>query len=162
MINGEVKEYHLCDECAREVEMEKLFPEFGQVNSAFENLLSSLWGSFVPEKTSPHYLVKSKTVSCPKCGLDLAGFQESGKFGCAQCYETFKEYIGPLVRKIHGADVHRGLRPGRRRAVKGAPVDELSGLRRELQEAVEKEEYERAAQLRDRIRALEERSGHDA
>ena len=144
------------------MEADKLFPEFEQLDSAFGSLLSSLWEPFVSEKASSHHLTKKKTVSCPKCGLDLAGFQQIGKFGCAKCYETFKEYINPLVRKIHGADVHRGLRPGRKRAAKGAPCGELDALRRELQEAVEKEEYERAAQLRDRIRTLEGRSGHDA
>lgn len=74
--------------------------------------------------------------------------------GCGQCYETFADQLGPLLRKVHSATEHTGKTPKRA----AGPLKlkrEIQALRRELQAAVAEEDFERAAQLRDRIRELE-------
>ena len=81
--------------------------------------------------------------------------QEDRKFGCPDCYEVFREDLSHLFRKIHGSDIHRGARP-RNACGDVVSPEGLGSLRKELQEAVEKEEYERAAVIRDRIREIEE------
>ncbi|MGC9372734.1 MAG: UvrB/UvrC motif-containing protein, partial [Thermovirgaceae bacterium] len=98
---------------------------------------------------------QGQKTACPRCGLDSGEFAQTGKFGCAACYDSFRPSVRQLLRRIHGSEIHRGSRP----LVKSSaqPVDDLQTLRKLLREAVEKEEYERAAVLRDRIRLREEK-----
>ncbi|HOB10832.1 MAG TPA: UvrB/UvrC motif-containing protein [Acetomicrobium sp.] len=151
MINGEVREYHLCRECAEAMSLEiDVFPHLS-FDLSWENLLGSL---FEPLASKSARRTTQTEVRCQDCGLDFTTFQKSGKFGCPTCYKTFREYIKPLLRKIHGSDRHRGDRPDVS-AFRGEAVkSELERLQGELKEAVEREEYERAAKIRDRIREL--------
>jgi len=152
IINGEVKEYHLCRECAETMGLEgiDLFPHFN-FDLSWENLLGSLFEPFAAKELRRPARTE---IKCQGCGLDYSTFQKTGKFGCPKCYESFREYIKPLLRKIHGADRHRGSRPELSYIERDATGDELEQLKKELKEAVEKEEYERAAKIRDRIREL--------
>ncbi|HLD30036.1 MAG TPA: UvrB/UvrC motif-containing protein, partial [bacterium] len=90
---------------------------------------------------------------CSSCGRSWKKFEESGKLGCAACYETFRKELKTLIRRLHGAAQHKGKEPV-------TSARELNGegkmrkLEQELKEAVEKEQYERAAVIRDQIRDL--------
>ena len=95
---------------------------------------------------------------CPQCGTSYEEFRKAGRFGCGQCYEAFASQLGRLFKRIHGAQVHSGKGPAQRRQSQ-SPADDLSQLRQELQEAVESEAYERAADLRDRISLIEGEAG---
>jgi len=151
MINGEVKEYHLCRECAEAMSLElDLFPHFN-FDLSWENLLGPL---FEPFASTTRRKATETEIRCQGCGLDYSSFQKSGKFGCPKCYESFRESIRPLLRKIHGADRHRGSKPEVEVPVDKGAENELERLQMELKEAIEKEEYERAAKIRDRIREL--------
>ena len=89
------------------------------------------------------------------CGLSFAGFRESGRLGCPHCYATFEGHLRGLLRRIHGATQHIGkvyLPPDPSQSER---EKRLEGLRRKLSRAVDSEDFERAAQLRDQIRALE-------
>ena len=93
--------------------------------------------------------------SCPVCGITFFEFRNQGRLGCPNDYDCFGEELEPLLVNIHGATEHKGKRP------KHAPPNdgsarELIRMRRELKEAVEREEYERASELRDKIKAIEE------
>ena len=91
---------------------------------------------------------------CPNCGMSYRDFQQSGKIGCADCYQTFRPQLEPLLRRIHGSSVHRGKIPHR----SGGTLElkhEIGLLRQQLQESIAHEEYEKAAEYRDKIRALE-------
>lgn len=86
--------------------------------------------------------------------MSYRDFQQSGKIGCADCYQTFRPQLEPLLRRIHGSSVHRGKIPHR----SGGTLElkhEIGLLRQQLQESVAHEEYEKAAEYRDKIRALE-------
>ena len=92
-------------------------------------------------------------VQCPRCGLLYSQFKETGRLGCAECYTAFQFQLRPLLRRIHGDTRHRGKTPVRGPAESGAR--QIQRLHDELQRAVEREEFERAASIRDDIRRLE-------
>lgn len=94
------------------------------------------------------------TGSCPGCGISYSVFRETGRLGCARCYEAFASELKPLIRRVHGEVRHVGKVPPR----DGELSDDAARLRRlneDLERAIGEEEYERAADLRDRIRDLE-------
>ena len=150
--NGVRTELHLCEPCARETGE---WPEPGMASlwgSAFGELMKSFFdlpGTELPVTEQPARLRQR----CPNCGLSWADFKRLGQLGCGRCYETFEQDLMPVLKRLHGATEHTGKHPGqhgeaaRRRA--------LQRLREELRAAVEAEQYERAAQLRDQIRSLE-------
>jgi protein arginine kinase activator len=86
--------------------------------------------------------------TCPGCGLTAAELKAQSLFGCPRCYETFAEALDPLLKRVHGATTHRGRLPG------GAVADaaDPDELRRDLREALSREDYETAARIRDRLR----------
>jgi protein arginine kinase activator len=95
-------------------------------------------------------------VVCRECGLTLELFRESGRVGCSNCYEVFREVLDPLLRRVHHATEHSPPKGGQDAESRLRRV--LATLRRELLEAVRREEFERAASLRDEIRRYEEES----
>ena len=93
--------------------------------------------------------------TCPFCGLTAAAFKEVGRLGCPQCYTTFDQSLRGLLRRIHGGTQHLGkvyLPPD---PSVTEVQNRLEGLRRKLQRAIDAEDFERAAELRDQIRTLE-------
>jgi protein arginine kinase activator len=98
-------------------------------------------------------------VPCPACGASLRDFRQSGRLGCAVCYEAFESHLRDLLRRLHGSARHegeayrpQGLAPAPAAAPRGGALEEL---REKLRRAVEAENFELAAELRDRIRVLE-------
>ncbi len=92
---------------------------------------------------------------CEACGVKFVEFRNSGRLGCPHDYDGFRDDLLPLLESIHGDIKHQGKRPRRRPRSAVNPV-ELAGLRKKLQKAVQDEKYETAAELRDRIKALED------
>ncbi len=91
---------------------------------------------------------------CPNCAMSFRDFAKQAKIGCSVCYETFREELTPLLRRLHGAGKHRGKIPKRA----GGTLElrqRIENLRALQERAVEKEEYEKAAKYRDEIRVLE-------
>jgi protein arginine kinase activator len=99
---------------------------------------------------------------CPGCGATLQDFRDTGRLGCAACYETFAAPLRTLLRRVHGASRHIG-EPYAPPAESGVPVGaagpasatELRQLREQLQRAIDAENFELAARLRDEIRGRE-------
>lgn len=157
IVNGHKTEMHLCEECAREKGEFDFFtiPEF-----SFQNLLSGLFGGGsdfgIPSPAPELHLERTK--KCRNCGLDYANFIRSGFLGCSACYSEFSRQLEPILRKIHGATRHVGKVPQR----SGGNLRihrEIEELRAELQRYIANEEYEKAAEVRDRIHALEKELG---
>ena len=91
---------------------------------------------------------------CPVCGFTQADFKKTGRLGCSECYVTFAEGLGSLLKAMHKGTEHVGKLPERaQRAV--ALSQRMRALTENLQKAVEAENYETAASLRDQIRQLE-------
>ena len=97
-------------------------------------------------------------MRCDSCGLTIQEFADSGKLGCDNCYSTFQKYLTPVLKRIHGAGSHSGKIPARSGG-KLAVKRRLEDLRIKLKEAVAAEEYEKAAEYRDIIRAMEQEKG---
>jgi protein arginine kinase activator len=138
---AEKHEIHLCEECYRR----KAVPVQKVVDFA-EMLKTLLHGALKDQGAA------AKAI-CPTCGISLAEFRASGRFGCPNDYHVFKEAIAPLLEKIQLGTRHVGSVPSRA-GVELQRENELIRLRRELERAVQREEYEEAARLRDRIREL--------
>lgn len=93
---------------------------------------------------------------CDACGLTYKQFQERYRLGCAHCYDSFREHLTPLLRKVHGSDTHVGKQPVKSESTAEIENPEwaLEALKRRLNAAVEREEFEEAARLRDQISEL--------
>ncbi|MFP4481771.1 MAG: UvrB/UvrC motif-containing protein [Thermovirgaceae bacterium] len=154
MKNGAVVEYHLCHQCAQDMSQQGMLPEV-PMEFPFENFLGNLFPVKLQKQAESITQGQEPKTTCPRCGLHSGEFSKTGKFGCAACYDTFRPSVRQLLRRIHGSEIHRGSRPSVRSSAQ--PVDDLESLKKLLREAVEKEEYERAAVLRDRIRLREEK-----
>jgi len=137
----EKREIHLCEECYRQ----KLAPV--QKATDFAELLKGLLHGVTDEDAA------AANALCPTCGLSLAEFRASGRLGCPNDYHVFSEAIKPLIEKIQHGARHVGRVPSRA----GDALERenmLIRLRRELERAVQREQYEEAARLRDRVREL--------
>lgn len=152
IVNGEKMEIHLCETCAKE--KGEVLP--GMHNTfSIHNLLSGLLNFDTSGGTigAPY----TQSLRCNHCGLTYAQFSRSGRFGCANCYSTFGERLEPLFRKVHGGNaIHYGKIPKRT----GGLIQlrrQLQELKFRLQQSIQREEFELAAQLRDQIRDLEEK-----
>lgn len=99
---------------------------------------------------SPASLISDKSIKCETCGFSPAEFKKTGRLGCPQCYETFKEILQPMLTNMHKDVVHRGKVPERALA-RMSRKRRLDQLERDLEEAVKGENYEEAARLRDLI-----------
>ncbi|HBC25855.1 MAG TPA: hypothetical protein DC013_00425 [Ruminococcaceae bacterium] len=152
VVNGELSEYYICSECAQKMGYGNLFSNFAM---DFNSLLGSFFGDdAVPEMTD--------TLRCPGCGSTFEEIARIGQVGCAECYKTFRDRLMPSIQRIHGNTRHCGKRPfggalrvhpeSKLRIKKETPLDKK---RRELREAVEKQDFERAAVLRDEIKEME-------
>ena len=96
------------------------------------------------------------TVKCPACGFTYNDFKKMGRLGCSECYEVFKKQLEPLLKRIHGANRHIGKVPltvGK--TVKDAQT--LQELKMQMERAIQSEEFEKAAVIRDKIRQFEKK-----
>lgn len=133
MVNGVYMEQHLCSECATDHGS-----GFDTLNKA--GFISSMFGR------------GSAAKRCANCGLTENQFLKSGYLGCSQCYETFKDSVESVIRKVQGSTAHIGRTP----SPVSVPQTELEKLTDELARAVKEEDYKKAAILRDKIKSLKE------
>ena len=92
---------------------------------------------------------------CPTCGLSFDEFSRQGRFGCGRCYKAFRERLQGLLRKIHGSSLHRGKLPPML-SEEGGAIKEQERLEEMLKRAIDEEDFERAADLRDKLKSLRE------
>lgn len=141
---GEKRERHLCDECAQEEGVLPKAPSTVPVNEILSGLI-----------LQKNIVQQLADLACPHCKLTFVEFRNSGLLGCPHDYEAFEKALLPLIERAHeGATHHIGKSP-RRHGVPLKAENDLIRLRKELNRAVDGEQYEEAARLRDRIEALE-------
>jgi len=146
IINDKVTKLHLCEQCAKEKSQE-MEEHFG-----LADLLSGL-ADLAP--ISPHEeKIAGTDIKCPACSFTFKHFRKMGRLGCPECYETFKNQLNPLLKKIHGSENHTGKIKVMKEGVRDKGVL-LGDLRMRLEKAVKLEEFEEAARLRDRIKVIE-------
>ena len=148
MINGEYAEYRLCPECAHELGYDTMFPDF---TADFGGLLGSFLSAALP--------ARSGATHCKLCGSTMNDIKRTGKVGCADCYDTFFSELMPTIRSVHGNTAHIGKRPViEYETIEDKPADKdnsVEELRAQLKKAIEDEDFERAAELRDQIKDKE-------
>jgi protein arginine kinase activator len=135
--------FHLCEACAA---AKGLQPGVNVGNFPLTDFLAQMSRAGAESATA---------AACAFCGLTLDDFKRTGRLGCSHCYVTFGSHLAGLLRRLHGGTQHIGkvyLPPN---PSESAQKERLAGLRRKLDHAVQSEDFERAAQLRDQIRSLE-------
>lgn len=171
-INGQTREMHLCADCAREMNLG------GAFQNAFAGMASGMAGAFAGFDqlfSDPFHSMLGGGLGtlwnemmglpaggarpgterkCPTCGTTESELRRTGRAGCPDCYHTFEDILNPYIRRVHGADAHIGSAP-QSAAPETPQADPVAELRAKLQEAVQSENYEEAARLRDEIHRLE-------
>jgi protein arginine kinase activator len=144
--DNKMSELHVCERCAEEkgLHSEPAKQKF-DIAAVFADMMNSM--TTTEEERVGH-------VQCPRCGLLYSAFKETGRLGCAECYNAFQFQLRPLLRRIHGDTRHKGKTPARDGEVVSI-ARQVQRLYDELQRAVEREEFERAAEVRDEIKRLE-------
>jgi len=105
--------------------------------------------------------VGNNDLKCPHCGFTQADFKKTGRFGCAGCYEVFADGLESLLKSMHKGTRHVGKAPASRREVRDT-MRRVKSLQEKLAGAIEKEDFEMAAELRDEIKRLQGKPGETA
>ena len=146
-VNGVQEEWILCSQCAKEM-------GYNQLSFFKGGLLGSLFSGELSGKTA------DGALRCPCCGISFEEIAKSGEVGCAHCYEFFRTRLTPTIEKLHGKAGHLGKIP-RRKQEEQKPVEKeekihpLTKLKEDLARAIENQEFEQAAVLRDQIKEME-------
>jgi protein arginine kinase activator len=147
IVNEQVTTLHLCERCAAEkgVDSPGAAPK-----TPLGSFLAAMGKGLPDQAPAP-----KSGDTCPRCGGSLQDFRETGRLGCPDCYRSFEAPLRDLLRRLHGSTHHMG----ERYVDPGQPVPEerpqASDLREQLRVAVETENFELAAELRDRLRVME-------
>lgn len=147
IINGHKTEINLCQDCASK-SSEFSFGFIPQIS-----LPGFLAGLFQNDVNIDPWSTNEDQIKCPNCGMSYHHFTKTGLLGCSKCYDVFSRETEPLLRKIHGSTHHGGKVP-QRGGGQFKVKREIESLKNQLQQAIKNEEFEKAAQLRDRIKEL--------
>ena len=137
---------HLCEEHARRFLAKEPASPAATIAGALAKQLK-LGGS----KLS----AEAEQKECPVCGISFFEFRNTGRLGCPYDYSHFAAELEPLLVNIHDSASHRGKHP-KRAEVSADSQARLIQLRRDMEEAIEREDYEKASEIRDQIRGLED------
>lgn len=147
IINGRKSEMDLCEQCARD---KGDFDFFVEPQLPLQTFLASLLQQ-AQAMSAPQTVA---ALTCDNCGLTYREFAQTGKLGCSKCYEQLGERLEPVLKRIHGSVEHVGKVPKRTGGVFRVR-QELRELRERMARAVQAEDFETAAKLRDEIKKRE-------
>lgn len=148
MINGEKNSVWICEGCAKKISDISVSVASNMSEKSIQNLL----GGFFEE------LEKNREpkmdVICKNCGLTYSEFEKKNQAGCGKCYDSFKDSLDEKVIKVKKGTFHIGKVPnkGYKKVIDQTTILEL---KEQLRKVISKEEYEKAAIIRDKIRFLE-------
>jgi protein arginine kinase activator len=144
IVNNEVRQQHLCEKCAAERGVETTV-------SVPKHPLGDFLHAVQQQLATP----STENGRCTFCGATMNDFRTTGRWGCARCYTVFEVSMRELLRRVHGNSRHGG----RSYQAPQPELDEhstiLGELKERLRRAIETEQFELAADLRDRIRVME-------
>ena len=150
IVGGQKKSMHLCSSCAAAKQQSEGL-DFGPFNLA--GLLYKLSGNSSESADSKPEKEKTQ-LQCPQCGWDESKLHSTGRIGCSNCCKVFAPLLEDVLKNIHRGSSHVGKQPSGKGTELCRLHRELAGLQRRLQQAVEAEEYEKAAEYRDMIAGL--------
>tara|TARA_R110002049_G_scaffold2750_4_gene21919 strand:- start:66389 stop:67000 length:612 start_codon:yes stop_codon:yes gene_type:complete len=137
---------HLCEEHAR-----------GFLQKESHNPAGSIAGALAKQLNlgqTKQELAELDQKECPVCGISFFEFRNTGRLGCPYDYTHFESDLLPLLKNVHDATHHEGKHP-RRAAASADSQAQMIQLRREMEEAVDREDYERASEIRDELKRFE-------
>lgn len=149
--DGGVHEKNLCPVCMAKYQHRIPGLDFSNLAGILSGILES------QKKTSGKIEEENVTeyddLICSECGTTYVEFRKGGRMGCPACYKAFRQPLDSLLLKVHGNLQHAGRMPG------GLKNDAsirftIEKLKQELVKAIAAEEYEQAAQIRDKVRLL--------
>ena len=162
-INGVKKEMNLCEECSKKLgitdKMDFRMPSLD---------IPSFFGSFLEDFNTPEFtpfLNEIKQLTCDSCGSTFDDIVNTGRYGCANCYDVFEDRMDPILKKLQGANRHTG-RLGKlsnnkvnfekdiAKETKPNGDNKLEKLQDDLKSAIKDERYEDAAKIRDEIKKM--------
>jgi protein arginine kinase activator len=141
IVGGKMQKVNLCEACSKEKGVND------PTGFALADLLLGMGAAQEIEKNP-------SAQRCPVCGFTQADFKKTGRMGCSACYEVFADGLEGMLKNMHKGPEHIGKAPEafeRTRQIER----EIRSLQMSLDEAVAAEQYERAADLRDKIRRIE-------
>jgi protein arginine kinase activator len=155
IVHGEATVLNLCQDCAAEESpyQKKMAETQANLSQILASILQSNKEKAEEEQPSAESGAK---LACGACGLTFQQYKKTLFLGCPDCYESFGKLMVAELRKFHGSTLHRGKVPARQRVVLERRRD-IEELRRHMNQAIEREEFEAAARLRDQIRELQEK-----
>ena len=155
LVNGAMTEFHLCQECSfNMVNMEMPIP----LENIFKGILESVQSMGGIQATigqSPRPAVRKAPGPCTVCGLSYEQFKSTGKLGCEACYQAFPKEIVALFKNVQGGSSHHEGKFPKRFGSQMRHQREVDKLRTALKLAIDDENFEEAASIRDQIRSLE-------
>jgi protein arginine kinase activator len=141
IVEGKMQKVNLCEGCSKDKGVQD------PTGFALADLLLGIGAAEEIEKGAP-------SARCPVCGFTQADFKKTGRLGCSACYVAFAEGLNSLLKAMHKGTEHVGKLPARAQRTL-ALNDQMKSLSEDLKKAVEQENYETAASLRDQIKQLE-------
>lgn len=141
IVDGKMQKVNLCEACSKEKGVND------PTGFALADLLLGLGASQEIEKTPA-------AVKCPVCGFTQADFKKTGRLGCSNCYTVFSDGILPMLKNMHKGTNHTGKTPAAFHQSRQRD-EKIKALQENLQTAIDAEEFEKAAELRDQIRQVE-------
>ena len=169
IINGVKKQMNLCEKCSQELGIEKINLNMPINFSSFLGDMLDIYEENIPN------IIKPETLTCAQCNMTYEEFLETAKFGCENCYETFKTRLDPLLKNIHGTNRHIGRIGNFRDGAKNFQVvdnseqekknntniekeknkeEKIEKLQERLKKEIQEERYEDAARTRDEIKRI--------
>lgn len=155
-INGVKEEMHLCSDCAKELGVMEEFKMPSMSEMFGDSFLGNFLGAGVAAMNS-----LAGVDRCSSCGSSFNDIVNSGRIGCADCYEKFDDKLEPSIRKIHGKTKHIGKfisysDDNKSNKEQKQQISELDSLKEQLKSAVSEQRFEDAAVIRDKINELQE------
>lgn len=148
IVDNSVTTLHLCAQCAAEKGV--------QTGANVAKFPLSDFLASMGKGVGAHLPAEDASVKCDFCGASLQDFRQTGRLGCPHCYQAFEGHLRDLLRRLHGSSHHVGeLYLAAVPAGGGAEERKIADMRRRLKAAVEAENFELAAQLRDQLREME-------
>ncbi|MGN1329596.1 MAG: UvrB/UvrC motif-containing protein [Eubacterium sp.] len=155
IVNGKREEMHLCSECAKELGVMDEFRMPTMSEMFGDSFLGNFLGAGVAAMNS-----LAGVDRCSSCGSSFNDIVNSGRIGCADCYDKFEDKLEPSIRKIHGKTKHIGkfisYSNDEEKAEEKPQVSEIDSLKEQLKSAISEQRFEDAAVIRDKINELQE------
>jgi protein arginine kinase activator len=158
IVNSQKKSLHICQECASKKNGANSLLNGLNLADILYNISTNISAPVEsPTSNADHKVAPAPLVTCGKCGWSTAKFSEKGRLGCAECYNVFKDILSLAFKNMHKGTMHVGKRPGIPSKETGEDTRnaiELMKLQKQLEEHILREEFEKAAYLRDKIALL--------